>query len=356
MTNQTNSIATDNVEKKLSEEDKRLIEILDKIQSKLDLINKKDENTLEKLKVEFDKVDLDEVIMSLNDSIKQSLTIIKEIREKFINLPDFAKKYIYSQCDVSKQVFESLFSHSKNKQYFKETFGIINSHFFYAQQFLYRVLGEEKVFNEAVDRFYKDCLATKFEDIDKTKKKAQELLFNIQESYELIKNAQVGSVYIKAFNNYNKNYIHFRKLFYISIALTFSFIIFYGTPDFSSKEKLIGFLIYKVTIFILGGSLIAYFLKLSNFYHLKAEQAYQTHLEIDAFPSYVSGLNPNDILALRKDLAPLYFGKAIDDKFHSGMNNIIQDQVKASTDAIKVATDLIKVSSKVKDPNKPEQI
>ncbi|OOT54474.1 hypothetical protein [Acinetobacter pittii] len=183
------------------------------------------------------------------------------------------------------------------------------------------------------------------EDLNNQKELAYSLVSEIDKANQFIKNQEAESVYLNAKFVYDQKALKYQRSFYLTLAVTFFLIIFYGTPDFSDAVKITAFILYKLTIFIVGGSLITYFLKLSNFYHLKSEQAYQTCLELQAFPSYVLGLDEKDKSNLRKELASHYFGKNISENMHDKLSNILQEQIKASTDALTSITELYKVSS-----------
>lgn len=47
----------------------------------------------------------------------------------------------------------------------------------------------------------------------------------------------------------------------------------------------------------------------------------------------------------KKELALKYFGQPIDEKHYSSTENIIQDQIKSSTELVKIATSLVKIET-----------
>lgn len=102
------------------------------------------------------------------------------------------------------------------------------------------------------------------------------------------------------------------------------------------------YVMFKLTVLIVGVTLTTYFLRLSGFYQLKQEQAKQTKLELSAFPDFVSGMDPSVANNLRQELALKYFGKEIDKTVLEKNGDLIQEQMKAGTDLIKVSAEMVK--------------
>jgi hypothetical protein len=123
------------------------------------------------------------------------------------------------------------------------------------------------------------------------------------------------------------------------------------------------FVIFKLTVLIVGVTLTTYFLRLSGFYQLKQEQAKQTKLELSAFPDFVSGMDPSVANNLRQELALKYFGKEIDKTMIEKNGVLFQEQIKAGTELIKASAEMVKTvkpstakeeDSEAKDKNKNE--
>lgn len=102
------------------------------------------------------------------------------------------------------------------------------------------------------------------------------------------------------------------------------------------------YLLYKLSILIVGITLTTYFLRLSNFYQLKQEQAKQTKLELEAFPDYVSGMESSLANELRQELALKYFGKEIDQNQNDKTSDLLQEQLKVGTEFIKASAEIMK--------------
>ena len=121
------------------------------------------------------------------------------------------------------------------------------------------------------------------------------------------------------------------------------------------------FVMFKLTVLIVGVTLTTYFLRLSGFYQLKQEQAKQTKLELSAFPDFVSGMDPSVANNLRQELALKYFGKEIDKTMIEKNGDLFQDQIKAGTELIKASAEMVKTvkpsaakEENAKDNNKTE--
>lgn len=118
------------------------------------------------------------------------------------------------------------------------------------------------------------------------------------------------------------------------------------------------FVMFKLTVLIVGVTLTTYFLRLSGFYQLKQEQAKQTKLELSAFPDFVSGMDPSVANNLRQELALKYFGKEIDKTMIEKNGDLFQEQIKAGTELIKASAEMVKTvkptTAKEEDSEKKE--
>ncbi|EXB25387.1 hypothetical protein J537_2756 [Acinetobacter baumannii 1437282] len=102
------------------------------------------------------------------------------------------------------------------------------------------------------------------------------------------------------------------------------------------------FVMFKLTVLIVGVTLTTYFLRLSGFYQLKQEQAKQTKLELSAFPDFVSGMDLSVANNLRQELALKYFGKEIDKTMIEKNGDLFQEQIKVGTELIKASAEMVK--------------
>ncbi|EPF6052642.1 hypothetical protein L5R14_003768, partial [Acinetobacter baumannii] len=102
------------------------------------------------------------------------------------------------------------------------------------------------------------------------------------------------------------------------------------------------FWILKASLLIVGITLISYFLKQSAHYQKLADQNYQTHVELRAYPSFMESIPTEEAASVRKELALKYFGREIDGAAHKDISNLISDQMKSTTEIVKATTEAIK--------------
>ncbi|PJF03911.1 hypothetical protein CVD06_09925 [Acinetobacter seifertii] len=144
-------------------------------------------------------------------------------------------------------------------------------------------------------------------------------------------------------NRANLNKGTFIVIILLSLFLMWLFIVkrvYFGLAD--DKD----YYIFKGGLILTSITLITYFLKQSVKYQKVADQCKQTQLELEAFPDYVSNLSNEDPLVadLRKQLALKYFGRDVDNKSNDETSNLLQDQMKNTTEMVKAAMEVIKKS------------
>ncbi|WP_216936866.1 hypothetical protein [Acinetobacter sp. BY484] len=88
--------------------------------------------------------------------------------------------------------------------------------------------------------------------------------------------------------------------------------------------------------------LVTYFFKQATHYRKLSDISKARHLELEAIPSFLASMPDEMQNEIKKDLALKYFGQPLDEKHNSSTENIIQDQIKSSTELVKVATSLMK--------------
>ena len=89
-------------------------------------------------------------------------------------------------------------------------------------------------------------------------------------------------------------------------------------------------------------TLVSYFIKQSSHYQGLADQANQTRLELQAFPTFITGVEKQMKLQFAKELALKYFGREVDKTAHKDMCNLVSDQMKNTTEMVKATTEAIK--------------
>lgn len=175
-------------------------------------------------------------------------------------------------------------------------------------------------------------------------KDAESEFIKFKQLKNTIENQKAEAYYSIAETSYNERYENNRKYFFITIGLTalISFSLMFCKNILELDFYDYWFL--KVSVIIIGITLISYFLKQSSHYQKLADQCKITRLELEAFPSFTSSLNGTDISDIRKELALKYFGREIDSSIQKDVSNLVSDQMKSTTEMVKAATELFKKS------------
>lgn len=189
------------------------------------------------------------------------------------------------------------------------------------------------------------------EDTERTVAALKERELELQKSidevkivFEQTKNLKIHDYYeLAAKENQEKSDIN-RSLFIFIIFLSLAVIWFsLVTKGYFGLEGY-DYYFFKVSLILTSITLITYFLKQSVKYQKMADQCKQTKLELEAFPSYVANLSNEDTLVadLRRELAMKYFGRDVENKCNDETSNILQDQMKNTTEMVKATMDVIK--------------
>ncbi|WP_051526662.1 hypothetical protein [Alkanindiges illinoisensis] len=172
-----------------------------------------------------------------------------------------------------------------------------------------------------------------------------EELRSFRKSRAIADNARTEDFYNKAVEKYTDLESIYRKYFYNGVAILAAFTLlstlfkkYFIEYDVIST---IDFWIIKGSALIIGITLITYFLKQSTRYQKLADQNYQTQVELQAYPSYIESIPTSEAAAIRKELALKYFGREID-KDSSSSNELLTDQIQASTELVKASIEIIK--------------
>lgn len=158
-------------------------------------------------------------------------------------------------------------------------------------------------------------------------------------------NAKTENIYNNAVIKYKKLEDGYRLKFYIAMGITLSVSVAIFlcksifVPNLLSNLE---FWILKISILVVGVTLVSYFIKQSSHYQTLADQNYQTQVELQAYPSFMESIPSNEAASVRKELALKYFGREIDSAAHKEMGNLVSDQMKSTTDMVKATTEAIK--------------
>lgn len=161
-----------------------------------------------------------------------------------------------------------------------------------------------------------------------------------------IETAATDKIYKDAANHYGKLAWDYEFAFYFT--LTISIILFFISlfiPDLTKDSDVILYVKYFLIKFVLLATTITlctiFGRKGAHFRKLQ-DQAYQTHLELNAFPLHINRLPPEDKNFLIKELALKYFGKEIDQTQHDKIGDLMKDQLAAGTELIKASAEMVK--------------
>lgn len=158
-------------------------------------------------------------------------------------------------------------------------------------------------------------------------------------------NARTENIYNNAVNKYRELENSYRSYFYWGIGILLCLSVGLLTLKKDLVPQLfstIEFWAVKVSLLLVGITLISYFLKQSAHYQRLADQNYQTQVELQAYPSFMESIPTEEAATVRKELALKYFGREVDGAAHKDMSNIISDQMKSTTEMVKATTEAIK--------------
>ncbi|EHU1307159.1 hypothetical protein QDT04_15240 [Acinetobacter baumannii] len=158
-------------------------------------------------------------------------------------------------------------------------------------------------------------------------------------------NARTENIYDNAVNKYRDLEENYRSYFYWGIGI----VLCLSVALLTLKQILVPYLFstiefwaVKVSLLLVGITLISYFLKQSAHYQRLADQNYQTQVELQAYPSFMESIPTEEAASVRKELALKYFGREIDAAAHKDMGNLVSDQMKSTTEMVKATTEAIK--------------
>lgn len=208
-------------------------------------------------------------------------------------------------------------------------------------------------------------------ELEEYKKYYKDALVELKKYENATKNKTSVNVYAKIESDFKDLESKYRVYFFTFVVLTLLFTVGYN-PLIGIWDNIVGlgcslsinisdhctalnnqvlypfngntlkYIIFKVAILLVGITLSTYFLKLTSFYQLRQEQAKQTKLELEAFPDFVSGMDKDVANNLREELALKYFGKDVDKTQIDKNGDLIQEQMKISTDLVKASVDMFK--------------
>ena len=172
------------------------------------------------------------------------------------------------------------------------------------------------------------------------------------ESLQLaLEQRETNKIYLDLHKKYHGEYFINNILFFMTIIAAVFFTLYTTTeisnaPQFNDYKTDRNFWVMFITTKVLIATVTLTFgtLFLRRSAHAKKlkEQAYQTHVEINAFPIHVRSLKDEDKHELIKELALKYFGKELDQTQNDKIGDMMKDQLASGTELIKASTELVK--------------
>ncbi len=171
---------------------------------------------------------------------------------------------------------------------------------------------------------------------------ANEELEDLKKTKNILKNYKAEQFYKEECEKYTSLYVQNKNTFIVLIIIAVFFSVLSVSLMLVYNMDKYNYWSIKISLILAFVTLITYYLKQSSYYQRLAEQANQTRLEIEAFPSFITGVSKAEEVAIRKELALKYFGKEIDGAAHKDMSNLVSDQMKSTTEMVKATTEAIK--------------
>ncbi|XZU99657.1 hypothetical protein ACT4YK_17325 [Acinetobacter baumannii] len=225
-----------------------------------------------------------------------------------------------------------------NNEYFEENYFLLPKHLGNTKGSLIGIESFIRTFNLDKQR-YNMVISN---EIKRMLDEAKQELEDFKETKNIIKNLKSVDYYSEECKKYMSRHYIYLVLFLITIlvALTITVVSVCSEPKFFLDKFDYWFL--KGSFVLVVITLVSYFIKQSSHYQSLADQANQTRLELQAFPTFITGVEKADEVAIRKELALKYFGREVDKTAHKDMSNLVSDQMKNTTEMVKAVTEVIK--------------
>lgn len=307
-------------------------EIKNRLISEIDTLIKKLETYLDQTAFSSDLVSQNSQFYTFNEPHLKKLIKTARILEEKINLID---------VEIANLSYMDSISFSLN--FINKDYDEKNIHEFPID--IFNSLSTLNAVNDYIDNYARDSEIYNQIITSKIKamlNEANEELEDLKKTKNIIKNYKAEQFYKAEVEKYTYLYIKNKNTFIwlIIFALLFSVLsvslmVVYNMDKYNYWS-------IKISLILAFVTLITYYLKQSSYYQRLAEQANQTRLEIEAFPSFIAGVSKAEEVTIRKELALKYFGKEIDGAAHKDMSNLISDQMKNTTEMVKATTEAIK--------------
>lgn len=182
-------------------------------------------------------------------------------------------------------------------------------------------------------------------DLEKQVEKATESVQKIDSAKLALETSETDKIYKDLSSKYEEEYElnneYFRNSLIITVCCTF-LSIFYTLNIPIDKINWPVFISVKLLIIAVGITLCTLFLRRSAHAKKLHEKAYQTHVEINAYPIFIKSLKEEDQQEITKELALRYFGNDIDQTQNDKIGDLVQDQLSAGTELIRASAEMVK--------------
>lgn len=167
-----------------------------------------------------------------------------------------------------------------------------------------------------------------------------------------IETNKTDEIYKKAEKRFGDKARKYEKIFYgtllISVIIFMISLFFPQLDDNSSIFDYAKYILAKLAILTISITLCTIFSRKGAHFRKLQDQAYQTHLELEAFPLHTNRLDEEDKKQLIKELALKYFGKEVDQSQNDKIGDLMKDQLAAGTELIKASAELVKAKGESK--------
>lgn len=309
-------------------------------------------------------MNISEIILKFENNIEE----IKKVKEKS-NLPNFRKT---SQFDDHLLLLESLCQkliealgkyiayiepYNALKATLKDTSHDISSHMNailrdttlnFSNQSFQTQINFTQTCIDLVDNYVhsNEYLSKNLDSVIKNKvKEVNDQLDNITNLKIKLEGISTEEVYYNAQSEYLERSKNLEVYGYATIFFSIFFTLIGFILHNFNQELSIYLIILKATMIVVAIFLVTYFFKQATHYRKLSDVSKARHLELEAIPSFLASMPQNMQNDIKKELALKYFGQPIDEKHYSSTENIIQDQIKSSTELVKIATSLVKIET-----------
>lgn len=175
--------------------------------------------------------------------------------------------------------------------------------------------------------------------------KAKKNVESIESAKLALESNETDKIFIALSDKYEEEYELNNEYFRNSLILTVCCTIFSVVYTFNTSINEINwpvFISIKILIVAVGITLCTLFLRRSAHAKKLHEKAYQTHVEINAYPIFIKSLETKDQQEITKELALRYFGNDIDQAQNDKIGDLMQDQLSAGTELIRASAEMVK--------------